>query len=161
MKVVSKQNNSKMCVICGINNPFGVKAEFYNMEDNSVMTVFMFKEEHQSYPGRVHGGMISTMLDEIIGRALWIKEPKQYGVTMSLNIKYRKVVPYNAKLKAVGRVIKESDQFFEGEGKIMDMNGNVLAEGVAHYIKLPLDTIGSINSEDVNVMLKDDVKNID
>lgn len=51
MKVTSKQRNSKMCVICGMDNPFGVKAQFYNMEDGSVITPFKFKEEHQSYRG--------------------------------------------------------------------------------------------------------------
>ena len=50
MKVISKQKNSKMCFICGMDNPEGLKAQFYNMEDNSVMTKFSFKEEHQSFP---------------------------------------------------------------------------------------------------------------
>lgn len=71
MKVLSKQRNSKMCAICGLDNKFGVRAHFYNMEDNSVMTPFMFREEHQSYPGRVHGGLIAAMLDELGLRACW------------------------------------------------------------------------------------------
>lgn len=33
MKVVSKQGNSKMCIICGLDNEYGLKAPFYNMED--------------------------------------------------------------------------------------------------------------------------------
>src|SRR5574344_1395617 len=95
MKVLSKQNNSKMCVICGLENEFGVNAPFYNMEDGSCVTIFKYKKEHQSYPGRVHGGLICTMIDELIGRTLWVKEPDKYGVTMSINVKYRKVVPYD------------------------------------------------------------------
>lgn len=51
MKVSYKQNNSRMCVMCGLDNPFGVQAPFYVMEDQSVMTLFRFREEHQSYPG--------------------------------------------------------------------------------------------------------------
>ena len=65
MKVLGKQRNSRMCVICGMDNPFGVKAQFYNMEDGSVLTPFRFREEHQSYPQRVHGGVIAAMLDEL------------------------------------------------------------------------------------------------
>ena len=64
MKVINKQTNSKMCILCGIENPCGVKASFYEMEDNSVIALFSFKEMHQSYPERTHGGMISAMLDE-------------------------------------------------------------------------------------------------
>lgn len=73
MKVISKQRNSKMCIICGLDNKYGLKAPFYNMEDGSVMTKFQYSEEHQSYPGRVHGGLITAMLDEMGLRALWTK----------------------------------------------------------------------------------------
>lgn len=38
MKILSKQKNSRMCMICGLDNEYGVNAPFYNMEDGSVMT---------------------------------------------------------------------------------------------------------------------------
>ena len=95
MKVVSKQRNSRMCAICGLDNEYGVKAAFYNMEDRSVMTKFQYKNQHQSFPGRVHGGLITAMLDEMGLRALWAEEGNEntYGVTMDLNTKYRKPTP--------------------------------------------------------------------
>ena len=95
MKVVKKQNNSKMCVMCGLDNPAGVRAPFYTMEDGSVVTRFRYGEVHQSYPGRVHGGLIAAMLDELGGRALWAAEREEFlcGVTTSLETKYRKPVP--------------------------------------------------------------------
>ena len=43
MKILSKQKNSRMCMICGLDNEYGVNAPFYNMEDGSVMTVFRYK----------------------------------------------------------------------------------------------------------------------
>ena len=60
MKVICKQRNSRMCVICGLDNPFGVRAPFYTMDDGSVMSCFQFAAHHQSYPGRVHGGIITA-----------------------------------------------------------------------------------------------------
>lgn len=92
MKVISKQRNSKMCIICGMDNPIGLKAQFYNMEDESVMTIFKYKEEHQSFPQRVHGGLIATMLDELGLRALWAKKSEDiFGVTLSMEVKYIKL----------------------------------------------------------------------
>ena len=44
MKVVKKQTNSKLCYICGIENGFGLKASFYEMEDGSVISIFKYKE---------------------------------------------------------------------------------------------------------------------
>ena len=43
MKVLRKQANSKSCIICGMDNPLGVKAPFYEMEDNSVVTLFSYR----------------------------------------------------------------------------------------------------------------------
>ena len=89
MKVVGKQRNSKMCFICGMDNPIGLKAQFYNMEDGSVMTKFQYREEHQSFPQRVHGGLIATMLDELGLRALWAKgSEERFGVTLSMESKF-------------------------------------------------------------------------
>ena len=86
MKVVGKQTNSRNCIVCGMDNQFGIKAPFYNMEDGSIATIFKYNFFHQSYPGRVHGGMITSMLDELIGRVLWISEPDVYAVTTSLEV---------------------------------------------------------------------------
>ena len=40
MKVLKKQTNSKMCIICGIENKLGLQAAFYEMEDKSVISIF-------------------------------------------------------------------------------------------------------------------------
>ena len=89
-----------MCIVCGMDNTIGLKAQFYNMEDESVMTIFKYIEEFQSFPQRVHGGLIATMLDELGLRALWAKKKSEdiFGVTVSIEIKYRKPVPYDETL---------------------------------------------------------------
>lgn len=163
MKVVKKQTNSKLCYICGIENEFGLKAPFYEMEDGSVISIFKYKEIHQSYPERVHGGLITAMLDEIAGRAIWVSEPDVWAVTTELNVKFRKVVPYDVTLKAVGKIIKNTHRMFIGESKVLDMDGNTLAEAVVTYLKLPLSKIATSTNahEDVNIYLPDDVTEID
>lgn len=132
-----------MCVICGLDNSAGVRAPFYSMEDGSVISLFRFREEHQSYPGRVHGGMITAMLDELGLRALWAKEGGEFtfGVTTSLETKYRKPVPYDADLIGRGIVAKESGNFLTAECTISDPSGKVLASAVIKYIKLSVDRI--------------------
>ncbi len=164
MKVVSKQRNSKMCAICGMDNEYGVHAQFYNMEDGSVMTKFKYRQEHQSYPGRVHGGLITAMLDEMGLRALWAKEgsEEKFGVTMSLDTKYRKPVPYDEEIIGKGIVIKENNKFFVVDSKIMDLQGNVLANGTIKYIKLDTNKINeNIDAhEEMCYLIEDDVKEI-
>ena len=143
MKVISKQRNSRMCIMCGLDNEYGVRAPFYNMEDGSVMTLFRYREQHQSYPGRVHGGLITAMLDEMGLRALWAKELSEetFGVTFSLETKYRKPVPYDQDLIGKGIIVKNSSRFFVTEASIMDTKGNVLANGTVKYIRLDVNEI--------------------
>ena len=165
MKVVSKQRNSKMCAICGMDNKYGLHAQFYNMEDGSVMTKFKYREEHQSYPGRVHGGLITAMLDEMGLRALWAKEgnEEEFGVTMSLlDTKYRKPVPYNTELIGKGVVVKNNNKFLVVDSEIMDLQGNVLANGTIKYIKLDTNKINeNIDAhEEMCYLIEDDVKEI-
>ena len=138
MNIISKQKNSRMCIICGLDNEYGVNAPFYNMEDGSVMSVFQYKKEHQSYPGRVHGGLITAMLDEMGLRSLWAKELSEetFGVTLSLDTKYRKPVPYETDLIGRGIVVKETSKFLVTDASIMDMDGKILASGMIKYIKM-------------------------
>ena len=84
MKVVEKQRNSSMCFVCGMDNKDGIQAQFYSMEDKSVISLFSFKEKHQSFPGIVHGGVISSLLDELGLRAIWAYGKSDFGVTMDL-----------------------------------------------------------------------------
>ena len=85
-------------------NELGLKATFYELDGDVVATVFKFKSVHQSYPDRTHGGMISALLDELMGRALWLTEPGMFGVTTTLNITYRKPVPLDVEIKARGYI---------------------------------------------------------
>lgn len=143
MKIISKQRNSKMCMICGLDNEYGVNAPFYNMEDGSVMSVFQYKWQHQSYPGRVHGGLITAMLDEMGLRSLWAKELSEatFGVTLSLDTKYRKPIPYETDLIGRGIVVRETSKFLVTDASIMDMRGVVLANGMIKYIKMDTQKI--------------------
>ena len=162
MKVISKQSNSKDCLVCGIDNPLGVKASFYNMEDDSVICLFSFRSEHQSYPNRTHGGMIAAILDETIGRGIWVKEPTVWGVTLKLEVKYHKAVPYNEKLIAIARITKSTKLIFEGEAKLYDSSFNLLDTATALYYKLPLEEAANCDCDpkDLNIMVEDDVKEI-
>ena len=165
MKVIKRQNNAKNCMVCGLDNDFGLKAAFYELEDKSVGALFTYKPEHQSYPGRTHGGMISALLDEVMGRALWSFEPDVFACTTTLNVSFRKAVPFGVPLKARGIIVSNSKLFYSAKGFIYDQNDNLLAEATAKYIKLKNSVItGSDEYEVIDEMcyhLKDGVKEIE
>jgi uncharacterized protein (TIGR00369 family) len=140
-KVTKKQNNSRMCLVCGLENSFGMKASFYELENGELAALFNAREEHQSYPERMHGGMIGAILDEVICRAIMITEPDVWGITVELAIKYRKPTPLNQPLKAVGRVTQNFRKIFEGTAEVMLNDGTVLATASGKYLKTPIAKI--------------------
>lgn len=144
-KVVGKQENSSMCLVCGVNNDLSLKTSFYELENGELVSIFRTKEEHQSYPGRLHGGIIGAVLDETIGRAIMIKDKKIWGVTIELSVSYRKPVPLNAELKVVGRITKDTSRVFEGTGELLLPNGEVAATAHGRYVKMPIDKITDVD----------------
>jgi Thioesterase superfamily. len=167
MKVIKKQSNGHDCLVCGIDNPSGLHASFYEMEDESLIALFKYDSRFQSFPERTHGGMIAAVLDETIGRAIWIKEPELWACTLKLEVEYHQAVPYDVPLKCVGRIDKENSLTFHGMAEIMSMDGKLLARGTALYMKLRFDQISPktskgmvIHPNDINVDIPDDVKEI-
>ena len=162
VKVKRKQANAKMCIICGMDNDAGVKAQFYEMENNTLVALFEFKDIHQSYPERVHGGMITSMLDEIIGRCVWLEEPETYGVTTTIKVDFKKPVPYNTKLKGIGKIVKNTSRLFYAEGEIRDMENNLLARAEGTYLKMPVEKIANTNvHNEMAYMIEDGITEID
>lgn len=146
-KVVGKQDISRMCFVCGEENNAGLRANFYNLENDEVVAIFTPRDEHQSYPNRLHGGLISAIMDETLGRSLWNIEPDIWGVTTELKIKYKKPVPLNQELKVVGRIIKNSKLGFTCSGEMILPNGEVAVTGEAQYFKIPLNKIADFDHE--------------
>jgi len=145
-KVIAKQPNSRMCLVCGLKNPFGLHTAFYELDNKELLAVFKPREEHQSYPGRLHGGIISTILDEVIGRAIMIHSKGEvWGVTVELQVRFKKPVPLDEELRVFGRITKDSRRFFEGTGELLLTDGTVAVEGHGKYLKTPLEKIADFD----------------
>ncbi|MCK5129824.1 MAG: PaaI family thioesterase [Clostridiales bacterium] len=134
-----KQPNAKHCFVCGVQNTFGIKAKFYEMENGELEAYFTPGDSHQSYPFRMHGGIAASILDEAIGRALQIKSPNEWGITTDLKIKYRKPLPLHTELRAVCRITRDSRMMFEGTGEIYTPDGVVAVAAEGRYMKMSLD----------------------
>ena len=147
-RVTGKQENSKMCFICGIKNRFGLYASFYETENAQLVAIFKPRQEHQGYPGRLHGGIAAAILDETIGRAVNTGKGGVWGVTLEFNIKYKKPVPLSRQVKVVARINKENSRIFEGSGEIVLEDGTVAIEGSGRYLKMPIEKITDFDLEE-------------
>lgn len=135
------QNVSRMCMVCGRDNPWSLKARFLELEGDELLGIFQPLEEHQSYPGRLHGGISSAVLDETIGRAITMTDPDAWGVTVELSVRFRKPVPLDSEICAIGRITSDRGRLFEGTGEIVLADGTVAVEASGRYMKMPIDRI--------------------
>jgi len=154
--VKKKQPTSKMCFVCGSGNSSGLHARFYELENGELTALFTPGEEHQGYPGRLHGGIAATILDETIGRTIMLNDSGEYwGVTIEFTSRYRKPIPLGSQTRVIARVTQNSSRIFEGSGEILLEDGTIAVEGKGKYLKLDLSKIGDINEldEEWNVKL--------
>ena len=128
-------------MVCGQDNPFSLKARFFEVDGGELVGEFDALENHQSYPGRLHGGITSAILDETIGRAIGITHPEAWGVTVELTVRFKQPVPLDAPLRAIARITRDTSRIFEGTGEIVLPDGSVAAEASGKYMKLPIEQI--------------------
>ena len=137
-----------MCFVCGERNIAGLHVRFYEQADGSLLAKFTGAEHHQSYPGRMHGGVITALLDETIGRAIMINYGEAiWGVTVQLNVRFLKPVPLGVPLSAVGRITLDRSRIFEGTGELYLPDGTVAADCEGKYIKMDITKIADFDEE--------------
>ena len=143
---MKKQPNSRMCFICGLENPVGLRLKIYEVEQGMIETTYTAPEQYQSYPGILHGGIVATILDEISGRA-HMGDPSQprFMYTAKLEVKYRKNVPIGKPLRIVGKAGKTKGRIAESWAGIYDEAGSLLAECNSLLIDIPPDVLNAVD----------------
>ena len=66
-----------MCLVCGLKNPLGLRGSFFEMETEELVCLFTSTDFHQSYPGRLHGG-IARMV-KILSRPASLPQVVSWG----------------------------------------------------------------------------------
>jgi uncharacterized protein (TIGR00369 family) len=133
MAEMHKQPNSRMCFLCGMQNPVGLKLLFY--EDRAagqVRVAFNVPEEYQGYPGIVHGGIVAAVLDETAGRAVLLEgSDDDLMATLKMTVRFRHPTPTGVRLTAVGWVERPGKNMARVAGEIRLPDGTVTAECTA------------------------------
>ncbi len=149
---MKKQPNSRMCFICGVENPVGLHLHLYETEPGVVEATYTAPEHFQGYPGVLHGGIVGAILDEVSGRSHMGPDPLQprFMFTARLEVKYRKNVPIGKALKVIGKAGKSKGKLAEAWAGIYDQATNeLLAEGNALLINVPEDQFDSSRLEEL------------
>lgn len=123
-----KMPGETYCFACGPDNPIGLHLDFHFAEEKYVAEKTL-PHEYQSYEGVVHGGIVTTMLDEAMGGCLYSSGEK--AVTARLDVRYRKPTPVGEQLVITGWEESRRGSFVNMKATIALADGTVTAEGTA------------------------------
>ena len=146
---MNKQPNSHHCFICGVKNIAGAQVAFYEVtaEDGTpeVLARFDGRDEHQGYPGRMHGGVAAGILDEVMSRCIAYGDealnPPVWGVTVEMTVRYHAPVPLGVELTARGRLLRERSRMADASAELYLPDGTVAVSATGKFVKLAFDQI--------------------
>jgi uncharacterized protein (TIGR00369 family) len=125
------------CFVCGDKNPDGLRIRFFTEGDEAVAECTA-DAKFQGFKGIYHGGLVSTLLDEIMAKAVFAR--RRCAMTVEMSVRFKKAVMVGQKLRLVGRVTRERGRVFETEGEITGGNGEILATATGKYLEAPDST---------------------
>ena len=121
-----ENNRDTMCFGCGKDNPMGLHLHF-RTDETGCYTSFVPQPVHQSYDGRMHGGLISTLLDETMGNYPYMYEHK-VAYTARLEVRFRQPVRIGERIDVITKVKRRKGMLLEMTGQVIREDGTVAAE---------------------------------
>jgi uncharacterized protein (TIGR00369 family) len=122
------------CFGCGQANPIGLHLEFLLAEDNSVVCLAAVPDTFEGPVGYVHGGIIATLIDETMSKAVRVNGVR--AMTRQMEIDYLRPIPSGAPVRLEGRVIRSEGRKHWTEAKILSAEGSTLAHGKGLFIEV-------------------------
>ena len=117
------------CFGCGKNNPIGLHLNMKRIDDHCE-AVFTPQKEHESYGDRMHGGLVTTLLDEVMGDYV-LKVTGVPTYTAEIDVRFRHAVPIGKPLTITGWITKQRGRLVVTEGQVKAADGTVMAEATA------------------------------
>jgi uncharacterized protein (TIGR00369 family) len=123
------------CFACGKNNPAGMRLRFsYDEERDCFVCRFRLSKRYTGPPGHAHGGIISTILDEAMGKVNKLRHV--VALTSTITVDYLKPVPLNKPLRVESRELRVRGRYHTNAAEILNQKGEVLARSRGLFIAI-------------------------
>ncbi len=129
-----RAHSHSACFVCGQDNPNGLKIPFERLENGDTTAEWTPGQTWEGFRGIVHGGVVSTVLDEAMSKA--VAATGSEALTAELRIRFRLPVHSGATFVIRGRIVKRSKRLIETEAVLTAEDGTEHAHAWANFLAL-------------------------
>lgn len=127
--------HTRSCFVCGEENPLGLKLRF-SADGGVVMATFTPRPEHIGFQNVTHGGVLATVLDEIMVWACAVST-RRFAYCAELTTRFHRPTRPGLNLNVTAELTSNRrNRIFEAQGAVHDPDGNLVAEGSGKYLPI-------------------------
>jgi acyl-coenzyme A thioesterase PaaI-like protein len=132
---VEESKEYTFCFGCGKDNPIGLKLDM-RVTGGLAYADFVPRPEHQSYDDRMHGGLLATLLDEVMGNHVFnISGTPAY--TADLHVRFKDSVRIGEPIHIESRFVSRRGRLYIMTGAVTDNEGNTAVTAEAKIMTRP------------------------
>jgi uncharacterized protein (TIGR00369 family) len=127
--------HTKSCFVCGEHNPIGLRQRFHT-DGQRVRARFTPRPEHAGFKGVIHGGILATLLDEIMVWACAVNA-RQFGFCAEMTVRFQQPATPGQELSVEADLVaNRRGRIFEAKAEVRDASGDLLASATGKYMPI-------------------------
>jgi acyl-coenzyme A thioesterase PaaI-like protein len=122
------------CFVCGQDNPQGLRIQFQRSECGEISATWRPGQVWEGFRGIVHGGVVSTVLDEAMSKA--VASAGNEALTAELRVRFRRHVTSGNRYVIRGWIVKHNKRLIEAEATLTAPDTTEHAHAWARFLVL-------------------------
>jgi acyl-coenzyme A thioesterase PaaI-like protein len=123
------------CFVCGQDNPHGLRLRYRQQDSGEMTATWTPNPAWEGFSGIVHGGVVSTVLDEAMSKA--VAATGSQALTAELRVRFRRHVTSGDTFFIRGWIVKRNKRLIETEAVLTTPDGTEHAHAWARFLALP------------------------
>ncbi len=134
-----------LCFACGPRNAYGLKLRM-ERDGDRIITRFTALEEYQGFPGYLHGGIITSLLDEVMSRVSMITH-NRWSMTAGIDVHFRKPVFIGQEVTAVAEHLETNRRMVTAQAEVVLPDGTAAAKATGRFFLVPEERLAEMTSD--------------
>jgi acyl-coenzyme A thioesterase PaaI-like protein len=123
------------CFVCGQGNPLGLRIAFEQQDNGDTVAAWTPTQAMEGFRGIVHGGLVSTVLDEAMSKA--VAATGRQALTAEIRVRFRRHVTSGGTFLIRGWLVRQNKRLMLTEARLTAPDGTEHAHAWASFLTLP------------------------